>query len=186
MVYHLPRRDVVVKVTVVAKDVTAADPATSLITDITVERGPAYADISQRFALGFERSAFANHSIDIGISIDGLLTQSDATYTATLAAALESMADDVGARGARGPTTKRCTSPGVHVFVLPVRPRTQPCEAVFVNDQKICGDTMTVRIEELTASQPAQPPLRVPRHPISGTRLASACSTDRVSRTACK
>lgn len=160
LVYHLPRRDVVVRVTVVDKpasnDTARATGAaeSSGVTDITVERGPAYADISQRFALGFERSAFADHSIDIGISVDGLLTKSNATYSATLAAALESVANGAAASRSQASDSQPCTAAGVHVFVLPVPPRTTSCEAALDITQMICGKAIKVRVQEQAPSAP--------------------------------
>lgn len=160
LIYHLPRRDIVVKVTVVSKpasaDTSGAPQAAEVsnVSDITVERGPAYADISQRFALGFERSAFADHSIDIGISVDGLLTKSNATYSATLAAALESVADGVAASRTQASDSQPCTAAGVHVFVLPVPPRTTSCEAALDITQMICGKAIKVRVQELAPSAP--------------------------------
>jgi len=169
LVYHLPRRDVVVKVTVAAVPAPARAGTTTEITAINVERGPAYADISRRFALGFERSAFADHSIDVGISVDGLLKKSDATYTATLAAALDIVAGSAGAASTRGQPSEPCKEVGVHIFVLPVPPRTDASDPPLNTMTDICGGDMSVQILEQPEASCG-----------SATAPAATCATQRL------
>lgn len=146
LVYHLPRRDVVVTVTVDAQ---------GKVSQVTAAPGPAYADLSQPFVLGFERSAFAKHDIDIAVSTDGLLTKSDATYSPTLAAALEDIVQSAGRFQARTSGGAKCTAaPGVHVFVLPVPPRQRCDEPSFALETSICLDEMTVKVREVAAAEP--------------------------------
>lgn len=140
LVYHLPRRDVVVTVTVDDEGGIAG---------LTAAAGPAYADVSHAYVLGFERSAFATHEIDITVSVDGLLTKSDATYSASLAAALEAVTESVGSLRASGLRGKTCSGrPGSHVFVLPVSPRQDGDNAPFDQRTAICGGEMTVQVQE--------------------------------------
>lgn len=169
LVYHLPRRDIVVTVIV---------DANGAATDIAIDAGAAYADPAQAYLLRLNRSAIGNSKVDIGISADGLLTKADASTTPRLLEALQFVAEEAAKlKSQRAPANagaNPCANAGSHRFRLPLlshrEEKNPPAElkpyqfAGQAFSTTVCGGTLAVTVRELAplapvaAAQSAQPP----------------------------
>lgn len=162
LTYHLPRRDIVLTVVV---------DANGAATQIAIDAGSAYADLSQAYLLRLSRSAIGNSKVDIGVTADGLLTKADASTTPKLVEALQFVADEAAkikslASPAAAPANP-CASAGSHRFRLPLlshrddaAPPPELAHLRFVQhafSAKLCGDALEVTVREL-APMVAPPP----------------------------
>lgn len=156
LTYHLPRRDIVLTVVV---------DANGAATQIAIDAGSAYADLSQAYLLRLSRSAIGNSKVDIGVTADGLLTKADASTTPKLVEALQFVADEAAKiksrRQAGSAAANPCANAGSHRFVLPLlrlqddstpAPAPELAPFKFVNhaySSDVCGGTLAVTVREL-------------------------------------
>lgn len=148
LVYYLPRRDVEIVVTV--EDNRG-------ITGVEIKRGPPYADLDHPHALTFEQSWIGESKVDIGISVDGLLSKSDASTTPKLIDALGNAVSQFAANSVGSASVGTCVSPGKHTFVVPVctskgRARADAA-APWCDSAWICGGLMTATVRELLPTE---------------------------------
>ncbi|MCB1997919.1 MAG: hypothetical protein H6933_08705 [Burkholderiaceae bacterium] len=162
IVYHLPRADIVITVTVEGAGKDAK------VTETTIAAGGAYADLRTEYLLNVERNHIGETVIDIGVTQDGLLNSANATSTPKIIEALQFVAEKSAAIGAAAATPDQkkntCRTEGSHTFLVPVIRDDEPADAglkfTLKTDNegktktaslttKICGDALTVRVEDL-------------------------------------
>jgi len=161
LVYHLPRRDILVTVNV--KD----DAGTARVERVDIAPGSAYADTGSAYVLQLQRSLIGNSKIDLGVSVDGLLSKADASHTPKLLDALNAIAEEAGKVGTKAlatpaPGTNPCALAGAHAFRIPLRSHAEDAQIAaakdpldpyrFVNGEfttPICGCAMKVVVREL-------------------------------------
>jgi len=87
LTYYLPKRDLIVTVTI---------DATGAVSDVTAETTDPYPDSSKAFILKFKNNIFGKSVIDIGVNEKGLLQTSEITSTSQVSEVFKSIGDLAG------------------------------------------------------------------------------------------
>jgi hypothetical protein len=95
LVYYMPRKDVIVTVTLAA----ATAPAVAAPT-IKIETSTAYADNSRAFVANYRRNLIGKNQLTMVVNTQGLLESSKAQTTSNLAEIIKEMAGAAGTIGA--------------------------------------------------------------------------------------
>jgi hypothetical protein len=116
-----------VLITVVKK----ADGSTKVIsTTVGITSTAAYPDLSQPYAINFNRNLVGKNALKVGISSTGLLSSSKATSTSGLTDALKNLAESVGMLSGSGlgalPDPVPACGEGTHTFMYTVEPGPKP------------------------------------------------------------
>lgn len=155
LVYFLPKKNVLV--TVIKK----VDVNTKFIsTTVEIASTAAFPDLSQPYAINFNRNLVGKNALKVGISSTGLLSSSKATSTGGLTDALKNLVESVGMLSGSGlgalPDPVAACGEGTHSFIYTVEPGQKPDAC----DQKIS-------IERFAAASSA----------VSGTPLITSAAT---------
>lgn len=157
LVYFLPKKHVLV--TVVKK----TDAATkALSTTVSIASTVAFPDLSQPYAVNFNRNLVGKNALKVAISSTGLLASSKSTTTGGLTDALRNLAESVGMLSGSGmgalPVPAPACGEGTHTFIYTVDPggKDDACD-VTISIERFAPAGLTVSGSPSAAATAAPP-----------------------------
>lgn len=156
LVYYLPKKNVVI--TVVK---SKPDSGTKVVTTtVSIAPTAAFPDLSQSYALNFNRNLIGKNAIKVGITSTGLLTSSKSTTTPGISDVLKNLAESVAMLSGPGMAAQPAPLPqcgeGTHTFIYTVdqETKTDACDlTVIIN--RLDAPSATQVIEPSAAASAA-------------------------------
>lgn len=140
LIYFLPRRDVLLTLTVVNK-IDGVPVDENHVSQVEIGTTQSYPDLARAYVLLYHKNAIGKNTLDVTVGENGLLTSAASTTKITLVEVLEKLAGvaSVSSRAekinVRQPSRITC-DPGTHTFILPI--------PYFGRPEDTCGITVAV------------------------------------------